>query len=406
MSTRRSFVFYTVMLGLITMMMPLGTDIFLASMPAFARGYGMPLGAAELTLAAFFAGNAAGQLIWGPLSDRFGRKPIIIVALGAYFLAATAIALSDNFTLAVILRVIQGMAASSGRILANAVARDLFDRDRLAQLISFVMTAGAMSAIFTGPLGGFIADHFDWQAAFILPAIFAAAVLLLFVLKFDETIVERNPLAIRPLSMLASMIEIVRSRIFIAYVMTSGCAMAGMSAFLNSSPGLLIGRYGMAPGTFGFLFASLPVGFMAGSILSGRYAARLGSDVFLRLGTLSMAAGGLAMLGFAVFGLPDPRMMVLPMIPYLFGFACIIPQCSSGALTPFGRMAGTASSLQGFIQSMIGAAISTILALTANGTLYPMAIAIATAGATGVASYAILIRRMHRPARILTASRR
>ena len=110
---------------------------------------------------------------------------------------------------------------------------------------------------------------------------------------------------------------------------------------------------------------------------------------------------GFPVLGFAIFGLPDPRLMVLPMVPYLFGFACIIPQCSSGALTPFGRMAGTASSLQGFIQSMIGASISTILALTADGTLYPMAIAIVGAGGASIASYALLLRRMHRPASLL-----
>jgi DHA1 family bicyclomycin/chloramphenicol resistance-like MFS transporter len=396
MATRRSFMFYAVMLGILTMMMPLGTDIFLASMPAFARGYGMSIGAAELTLAAFFAGNAIGQIFWGPLSDRFGRKPIIIIAVASYFLAAAAIALSDNFTLAVILRVVQGMAASSGRILANAVSRDLFDRERLAKLISYVMTAGAISAILTGPLGGFIADHFDWQAAFIVPAIYAALTLLIFLFYYDETIVERNPLAIRPLPMLATMAQIARSPVFAAYVLTSGCAMAGLSAFLNSGPGLLIGLYGVTPGTFGILYALLPVGFMAGSILSARYGGRWGSDRFLTLGTASMSIGGSAMLAFAIFGLPDPRAMVLPMIPYLFGFACIIPQCASGALTPFGRTAGTASSLQGFIQSMLGATVSVILAFTANGTLYPMAIAIALSGGASIASYVFLIRRMHR----------
>lgn len=400
MATRRSFMFYAVMLGILTMMMPMGTDIFLASMPAFARGYGMPVSAAELTLAAFFAGNAFGQIFWGPLSDRFGRKPIIVIAVAAYFLAAMAIALSDNFTLVVILRVVQGAAASSGRILANAVSRDLYDRDKLAQLISFIMATGAISAIVTGPLGGFIADHFDWQAAFIVPAVYALVSLLVFVFYYDETIVERNPLAIRPLPMLTSIGEIARNRVFVAYVLTSGCAMVGLSAFLNSGPGLLIGIYGVAPGTFGILYAMLPVGFMAGSILSARYGGRWQSDTFLIIGTTSMTLAGLAMLSFAIFGLPDPRAMVLPMIPYLFGFACIIPQCASGALTPFGRMAGTASSLQGFTQSMMGAAVSVILALSANGTLYPMGIAIATSGIASIASYIILVRRMHRPSAV------
>ena len=397
MATRRSFMFYAVMLGILTMMMPLGTDIFLASMPAFARDYGRSIGAAELTLAAFFAGNAAGQIVWGPLSDRFGRKPVIIVALASYFLAAAAIALTDSFMLAVILRVVQGAAASSGRILANAVSRDLYDREKLAQLISLIMAAGAISAIFTAPIGGFIADHFDWQAAFVIPALYAAITLLLFVICYDETIVERNPLAIRPLPMLASIVGIARNRVFVAYVLTSGCAMLGLSAFLNSGPGLLIGLYNVTPSTFGVLYALLPVGFMAGSLLSARYGGRLSSNTFLIVGTSSMAVAGLAMLGLAIFGLPDPRLLVLPMVLYMFGFACIIPQCASGALTPFGRTAGTASSLQGFTQSMMGATVSVILALTANGTLYPMAIAIAASGVASVISYILLIRRMHRP---------
>lgn len=400
MATRRSFLFYALMLGILTMMMPLGTDIFLASIPAFARDYNMSVGAAELTLAAFFAGNALGQLIWGPLSDRFGRKPIIVIPVGGYFFAATAIALSDNFTLVVVLRVVQGMAASSGRILANAVSRDLFDREKLAQLISFVMTAGSVSAMITGPLGGFIADRFDWQAAFIVPAVFAAILLVLFIFGFRETIAERNPLAIRPLPMLLKMAEISRNRAFVAYVTTSAASMAGMAAFLNSAPGLLIGQYGISPGTFGILFALLPLGFMAGSILSGRYSGRVKSNTFLAAGTGFMALGGVAMLSFAVFGLPDPKAMALPMVPYLFGFALIIPQCASGALTPFGRTAGTASSLQGFAQSIVSAATSAILAFAANGTLYPMAIAIVLSSIASVLSFHLLIRRMHRPAPI------
>ena len=398
MARRRSFVFYALLLGTLTMMMPLGTDIFLPSMPAFAREYGVSMGAAELTLSAFFAGNATGQLIWGPVSDRFGRKPVVIAAVSAYFIAAAAVALSDSFAPVIFWRFVQGASGASSRILGNAIARDLYERERLAKLIAFVMTFGAMSAIVTGPLGGAIADRFEWQAAFFVTAAFAAFLLVLIVTLYDETIVERNPLAIDPVSMVTTMVEIVRSRVFLSYVLISGCGMAGLSAWINSSPGVLIGLYGIAPGTFGLAFGSLPLGFMAGSIVVGRYAERLRSDRFLQIGSACTALAGLAMLALAIFGVPHPLVLVVPMLPYLFGFAFLIPQSASGALTPFGRMAGTASSLQGFIQSMIAAAVSAALGLTNNGTLYPMAIAIACAGLATLGVYAFLVRPLRQGA--------
>jgi DHA1 family bicyclomycin/chloramphenicol resistance-like MFS transporter len=374
------------------MMVPFGTDVFLPSLPAFARAYDIPIGAAELTLASFFSGSALGQLLWGPLADRFGRKPIVLIAAVGYIASAVCVLLCESFTPVILWRFVQGITAASGRILANAVARDLYERERLAKLIAFIMTVSAISALFTGPMGGFVADHYSWQAAFWLPAAVGVLLVVLFAALFRETITERNPLAIRPVPLVLTMGGILRSPIFLSYVLTSGCGMAGLSAFVNSSAGMLIGRYGVSPSLYGLIYAALPIGFMLGSICAGRLVEKLGANWLLALGSTSMAAAGLAMLAMAMLDVRNPWLVVAPMMPYLFGYACVIPQTSSGALTPFGRHAGTASSLQGFIQSMIAAVMSAMLALSANGTLYPMAIAIALAGILTLACYLSLIR--------------
>lgn len=392
----RSFGFYAAILGVLTMMMPLGTDIFLASMPAFAREYGVSMGSAEFTLSAFFAGGALGQIIWGPLSDRFGRKPIAIIAVSGYFIAASAIALSDSFAPVIFWRFVQGVSASSGRIIGNAIARDLYERDRLARLIAFTMTFGSVSALLTGPVGGIIAGRFAWQTAFVVTATYAAILLLLFTAAFKETIAAKNPLAINPIPFAINIVMLIRDRIFLSYVFVGGAAWAGMSAFINSSPGLLIRTYGLAPETYGLVIASVPFGFMSGAIFVARYTERLRGDAFLLLGSVCIAAGGVFMLGFAVFGLPHPLAMIAPMIPYAFGFACLIPQASAGALTPFGQVAGTASSLQGFIQNMGGASVSLLLGFANNGTLYPMASAIALFGLLTLGVYVALVRPLRR----------
>lgn len=393
---QRSFGFYAVLLAALSLMMPLGTDIFLPSMPAFAREYGVGMGTAELTLSAFFAGSATGQLIWGPLSDRYGRKPLILVAIATYFIAAGAVALSDSFAPVVFWRFVQGMSASAGRILANAVSRDLFDRERLAQLIASIMTFGALATIVTGPIGGVLAEHFEWQAVFIYTGAYAAILFVLCAGLLDETVVEKNPLALRPIPMVMTMAGIARDRTFISYVLLGACGMAGMSGFINSSPGLLIGRYGVEPSTYGAMFAVMPVGFMAGSFLFARYGRRLGGERFMLLGAGFVALAGAAYLGLAVFGVPHPLLLMAPMMPYLFGFSLMIPYATSGALSPFGRVAGTASSLQGFIQSMSGALISAVLGLVNNGTLYPMAIAIGVCGVGTLGVYFSLVRPLRR----------
>jgi DHA1 family bicyclomycin/chloramphenicol resistance-like MFS transporter len=393
----RSFAFYAVVLGTLTMMMPLGTDIFLASLPAFAREYGISMGQAEFALSAFFAGSALGQILWGPLSDRFGRKRVAMAAVSGYFIAAASIALSDSFAPVIFWRFIQGISAASGRIVGNAIARDLYERERLAKLIAFTMTFGSVSAMLTVPIGGWIAGRFDWQITFIITATYAAGLLLMFSVLFKETIAEKNPLAIDPVPMLLNFAMIARDRVFMSYVMVGAGAWAGMSGYINSSPGLLIRSYGVTPQTYGLVAAVVPAGFLIGAILVARYAERVRGDRFLLLGSACVAVGGIGMLGFALFGLPHPLALPVPMVPYALGFACLIPQSAAGALTPFGRLAGTAASLQGFIQAMIGATVTLLLGMFNNGTLYPMAITVAVSGLATLAAYRWLVRPLRRP---------
>ena len=229
MSDRRIFILYATLLGFLTMLGPIAIDAFLPMVPAIADGLGVGIGSIELSLTAIFTGNALGQIIYGPLADRFGRKPIILLALFIYFAATVGAGLSDTIGTLVFWRFIQGLVIAAGRILANSVARDLYDKEKLAKMITTFMLIGALSTLGSAPLGGYLSEHYSWQTIFIFMAIYSGITFLVFLFFFQETVAEKDLRALKPSALITNFSSILANRIFIRNVICGGFVLSGLA---------------------------------------------------------------------------------------------------------------------------------------------------------------------------------
>jgi DHA1 family bicyclomycin/chloramphenicol resistance-like MFS transporter len=300
-------------------------------------------------------------------------------------------AFAPNVETLIVLRFIQGMAASAGRIVGPAAGRDSYEREHLRRLLTYSMLIATTSPIVSSPLGGFLASTFGWQASFVYMSTVGCVTLLLFVFVFKETIAKRDLNAIRPKNLFGNFREILKNTVFLRYLFFAALLASGMSNFLTSSSGVLIGQYGLSPVTYGLLFATIMIGFLVASLIAGRLVARLSINTMITASAAFAATGGISMTVLAHMSIYTPAAIVVPMMIYTAGFGLGTAQAVAGAITPFPHKAGTASSLMGFLQSSFAAGTATVVSTFADGTPVPMSTGIAFSGAGAlVAALAIL----------------
>ena len=167
MKSSKKYFFYALILGFLTMTGPIAIDVFVPIIPTLASNFNVHIGIIELTLTAVFAGNGLGQIFYGTIADRFGRKPVIIATLFIYFLTTIGAGLATNVEILIFWRFMQGLLMASGRILANAVARDLYQGEKLTRLITLILAIGILSSVFSAPIGGYIAENYEWHIVFV-----------------------------------------------------------------------------------------------------------------------------------------------------------------------------------------------------------------------------------------------
>ena len=390
----QGFIFYACLLGFLTMIGPIAVDAFLPAVPAIAKGLNVEISAIEYSLTALFAGNALGQIIYGPLADRYGRKPVIVLTLLIYFVATIGAGIANDVGTLIFWRFVQGIVFASGRILANAIARDLFEREKLAKLITAFMLIGAISSLGSAPLGGYLSEHYHWRTIFWFMSAYSGIAFLVFLLFFKETLPEKDYRALRPTILLGNFSAILTNRIFVLNVLCGGFVLSGLVAYLNSSSGVLIGAFGLKPATYGIWFSSVMIGYMSATALAPKLIGRISMGQLISFGAFTVALGGLIMFGLAIAEVNHPAAVIGPMMIFMIGFAFLLPQTTSASLTPFPRNAGAASSLQGFIQNLMAAMVSALLSTFADGTSIPMGVAVAFSGLAAAVVYVLFIRRM------------
>jgi DHA1 family bicyclomycin/chloramphenicol resistance-like MFS transporter len=381
----------TALLAALTGIGPLSTDMYLPSLPAIARELQASAAQVQLTISLYLVGFAVGQLIYGPISDRHGRKPVLLAAL-AIFCAASFICLfSASVEMLMAARAAQAFGGCGGVVLARAIVRDLYSGRRAGRELSLMTMVMALAPVIAPLIGGGLQTWFGWRANF---AVLTAAGLMLAAIiwfRLPETLERRSePVSAR--SMLRTFGGFLQDRGFLAHTGLAVLVFSGLFAWISASSFVLQDLYHLSSFAFGVAFAIASGGFMTGSAFASRFVHQLGIGPVLGLGVAAQAVGGLAMIAALALGLRSAASLVLPMAIYLVGLGLTLPQAIAGAMHPYKDRAGAASSLIGFLQQSGAALCGLIVGQLLGQSAWPMAAAICLTGLASLLLWAMTRR--------------
>lgn len=377
----------TVVLALLTALGPLSTDMYLPSLPAIARDFGATTGKAQLTLSAFLFGFAAGQFFYGPVSDRVGRKPVLLFGLGLFTLASLVCALAPNIETLVAARFVQALGASGPIVLGRAIVRDFYEGARAGRELSRMGTIMGVVPAVAPVLGGLIAQVSGWRVTFGVMILCGAALAATVVLRLPESIRSKSDAPISFMSIVKGFGILLGHPGYRVYVALSMLTYGGLFAFISGSSFVLQGLYGLNELSYAFSFGFVVVGFIAGTTLAQRLVGPRGLDGTIRLGVTSLAVGGVLMLALVLAGIPSSLAITGPMAIYGIGVGLTMPQAMASALMPFPARAGAASSLLGICQMTFAAVLGILLGQGLDASALPLPATIATTGVLALAVF-------------------
>ena len=366
--------------------------IYLPAMPTLAADLGASMEMVQLTVSVFLVGVGLGQLVYGPASDRFGRRPALLFGLVVYGLGSVACALAPTIGVLLAGRALQAAGACAGMALVRAIVRDTYPRERMAGALSTVTGAVAISPTLAPIIGSQIYLAFGWRADFYFLAGFAVLLLVLAIVMLPETNQHRDPTALAPRRLAANYGMLLGNRVFLGHMLAGGLALSGAFAYTVASPFILIGRLGVRPDIFAFLMFSTTLGYVIGTWLAPRLSRRIGLERALRLGAAICAASALVMVAVALSQVITVVTVVGGMTLYMIGMGMALPLSMAGGIGPFPRMAGAASALIGAGQMVSGSVASAGSAMAAGWGVAGLAMVVVCTGGGALAAAFLLVR--------------
>ena len=359
-------------LSLLLGLQPITTDLYLPALPALTAGFGAPMAQAQLTLSALLLAFGLSQLIWGPLSDRFGRRPILLIGMTGYVLASIASTMAPSMGVLIIWRTIQGAAMGAGVMCARAIVRDLYTPAQGARAMSKGLSGLGVIACLSPPLGGLLSDLFDWRIALLTLTLFGAVCLGLIALRFEETVRQKNPRALHPATLLRTWAMIMRNPTFWTFSALSSASYAGLFTFLASSSFVFIQVLGLSKTMYGVIMFVNSFAYLTGTFACRWLIARLGVRRTVASAAVLTLSGGSLLGLLAMAGLRSPWSIMLPQIVFMLGHGIHQPCGQSGAVSPFPQAAGAASALNGFLMMLAAFATGAWLGGHMDGSIFPL----------------------------------
>jgi DHA1 family bicyclomycin/chloramphenicol resistance-like MFS transporter len=359
-------------LALLLSLQPVTTDLYLPALPALTRSLGAPVAAGQMTLSALLLAFGCSQMVWGPLSDRFGRRPVLLTGLSLYTLASLGSALASSMTLLIVWRAAQGMALGAVVMCARAIVRDLYSPVAGARAMSKALTGLGIMACLCVPLGGLLTEWLGWRAALLALTAYALVTLCVVALRLPETLALRNPKALQPATMVRTWKQVLSHPTFWAFSLQTTFTYCGLISFLAASPFVFIEVLGCSRAEYGLLMSTTGVAYFLGTFLCRFALGRIGLRRTAALGGALSLAGGMGLLSVALAGWTHPWALLLPFYLYMLGHGIHQSCGQSGAVGPFPRAAGVASALNGVMMMLMAFAIGGWLGRSLNGTIWPL----------------------------------
>lgn len=370
----------TALLAAMTAIGPLSTDMYLPSLPDIARQLSASTAQVQLTISAYLIGFAVGQIVYGPVSDRHGRKPVLLAALGLFTAATLVCALSTSIDMLIAARFGQALGGSGCIMVARAIVRDLYSGNRAGRELSVMGSTMALAPVIAPVVGGVLQTGFGWRSVFVALAVVGIGGATTIWLLLPETLTRRASEPVSLASMLRSYGIVSRNPAYLAYMGLATGSYAGLFAWISGASFVLQNLYGLSPLHFGIAFALSTVGYLTGTNVAARLVMRLGLDRTIGFGCCALAAGGIGMVASVAFGFTSAFALIVPMAVYLAGLGMVLPQSIAGAMTPFPDRAGAASALFGFIQQSVAAICGAAVGALLSDSSWPVAGAVALMG--------------------------
>jgi DHA1 family bicyclomycin/chloramphenicol resistance-like MFS transporter len=361
-----------VLLSLLLGIQAITTDLYLPAVPLLTSELGASAAQAQLTLTGLLLAFGLSQLVWGPLSDRFGRRPILWLGLVGYTVGALGAVLSPSIDHLIVWRSVQGAAMGASVMGSRAIVRDLYPPLEGARMMSRALTGLGVIACLSAPLGGVLAQMLGWRSALTTLVLFGAVTFVLMHSRFQETLPQRNPRALQPRVLLHTWWMILKHPTFRAFAVQSMGAFGVLFTFLASSPFVFVQVLGLSKATLGLvLFAASGV-YILGTLLCRACLPRWGVKRTLQLASGLSAAGALLMALIAYLGWASTPGLLLPYLLMMLAHGIHQPISQSGAVGPFPQAAGAASALSGFLMTVVAFVTGSWLGSRLDDTVFPL----------------------------------
>jgi DHA1 family bicyclomycin/chloramphenicol resistance-like MFS transporter len=361
------------MLSLLLGLQPITTDLYLPALPGLTQDLGASMAQAQLTLTALLLAFGASQLVWGPVSDRFGRRPVLLVGMLAYLLASVASALSLSMTTLIVWRTLQGIAMGAGVMCARAIVRDLYAPLQGATVMSKGLSGLGVIACLSAPVGGALTSLWGWHVALMTLAIFGACTLALIAWRFEETLAQKNPRALEWKRLLETWWQILRTPQFVAFSALSMASYGGLFTFLAASSFVYIRVLGFSATQYGLTMFLNSFVYLLGTFACRQLVARFGVRRSVAIAGIFSLVGGCSMALLALAGVVAGWAIMLPMSFFIFAHGIHQPCGQSGAVGPFPQAAGAASAMNGFLMMLAAFFTGQWLGVHMDGSVFPLA---------------------------------
>lgn len=377
---------------------PLSIDTYLPSLPAIAADFGANSSAAQQSVTAFFVGIAAGQLIAGPLSDRYGRRPILLIGFGLFFITCIACALAPNIETLIYARLLQGLSAAVSPAAGRAMVRDIWEGNEAARAMSYITMAMVAAPLLAPMIGGVIMSYWEWRTIFWFLLAFAALALALVLIRLPETNGPEKRGDVRLPDYFRAYGRVLSEQQSWAYLLCGGFSLATMFAYITGSPFVYIEIFNVPEAYFGFFFGLNVVGLFLGNLINARLVTRFGYLTMLVAGVTTTLIGALLLLFTSYFAIGGIVAVVIGLFIAVAPASMVGSNSTVGLMNKFPRNAGAAMGVFGVAQFGLGAAASFLVGVFYTGTPVAMALAMAITAACSFLAMLWLVQ-IHRQAK-------